>query len=339
MSEKKVVLSIIIPVYNVEAHLEQCIRSILQSEIHDLEIFLIDDQSTDASGQLCDFFAQQYDHCYSYHNEKNKGLGATRNIGLNKARGEYITFIDADDYINSEQLNNIVSILMTNNKTDLFLMNAHKVYNNGIKEPIDQPYESEKLFNQTREEVFSYLALQKKYPGSACTKIIRREIILENAIFFQEGVLSEDLEWVVRALLFSKTFNSVEGEYYYYRQQRHGSITSSVSEKRLWGIINAIERSVKDVENEDAIVRRTIKGFMAYEYLIALWMYDQIKNNLTRDRESIYKNFFLKNIKLLNYKRDKKYQIIKYILELTGVDFTARILTIIKRGIINVKKK
>lgn len=330
MQKKEVILSIIIPVYNVEEYLEQCINSILLAEKECIEIILVDDQSTDTSGQICDSFAQKYCNCYSYHNRENKGPGATRNYGVSMARGRFVTFIDADDYVNSEQIKSIICILTENDGIDLYFMNAHKVYRDGSKEPLDQPYERKDLSNKTKEEVLTYLASRQKYPGSACTKIIKREIIVENALSFEEGVLSEDLEWVVKAILYSNTFDCIEGEYYYYRQQRNGSITSHASERRLSGIINAIEKSVKDAEKEDIVARQTINSFMAYEYMIAIWMYDQIKKDISWEKRLKYKSFFEDNLSLLNYQKDKKYHVIKRIIGLVGIDICARALTIVK---------
>lgn len=330
MNEKEIVLSIIVPVYNVNDYLEKCVMSILDAKRSDIEVILVDDKSTDGSAQKCDLLASNFNNCFSYHNLCNRGLGATRNYGVRKAKGEYVAFVDSDDYINTEQLVNIIDTLQKNKTIDLFFLNAFKIYSNGTNEPLEETYDERRLNSKTKEEVFRYLASRKKFPASACTKIIRRSILNENNLFFEEGVLSEDLEWVVKALLLSDNFGCIDGEYYYYRQQRKGSITSIASEKRLDGIINAIEKSMDDVRDESEMVKSTISGFMAYEYLIALWMYDQVKKNLTCEKVILYKNFFIKNKKLLTSKKEWKYRIVKVCIEIFGIDFLAGVLTKVK---------
>ena len=90
--------SVIIPVYNVENYLHRCINSILVQEYTDLEILLIDNGSTDSSGSICDTYASEYSNISAYHIE-NHGVGSARNFGLAKAQGEFICFVDADDYL------------------------------------------------------------------------------------------------------------------------------------------------------------------------------------------------------------------------------------------------
>ena len=93
-------LSIIVPVYNVEKHLVHCLESIAAQMCDDYELLLIDDGSTDASGALCDVFAREHPECrVVVIHQSNGGLSAARNAGIDRARGEYITFVDSDDYI------------------------------------------------------------------------------------------------------------------------------------------------------------------------------------------------------------------------------------------------
>ena len=96
-------ISVIVPIYNVEEYLPTCIESILNQTYKDLEILLIDDGSTDNSGKICDEYAKQDKRCIVIH-QQNKGVSATRNTGLNYATGKYISFVDGDDYIHPQMI-------------------------------------------------------------------------------------------------------------------------------------------------------------------------------------------------------------------------------------------
>ena len=90
--------SVIIPVYNVEKYIDRCLKSIISQNYDDLEIIVIDNGSTDSSGSICDTYASEYSNISVYHIE-NHGVGSARNFGLSKARGEFIYFVDSDDYL------------------------------------------------------------------------------------------------------------------------------------------------------------------------------------------------------------------------------------------------
>lgn len=107
-------LSVIIPVYNVEQYLERCVLSVVYQTYHNLEILLIDDGSQDQSGKICDQLSQKYKRIRVIH-KKNEGLSDARNKGLDLAKGEYITFLDSDDYIHPETYSILISQLETAN--------------------------------------------------------------------------------------------------------------------------------------------------------------------------------------------------------------------------------
>lgn len=98
---KDILLSVVIPVYNVEAYIEKCIESILSQSFINYEIILVNDGSTDRSGNICDMYANLYKNIYVYHIE-NKGVSNARNVGIRKAKGKYIHFMDSDDTIDKQ---------------------------------------------------------------------------------------------------------------------------------------------------------------------------------------------------------------------------------------------
>ena len=111
-------LSIIIPVYNIENYLERCINSIIAQNINECEIILVDDGSTDTSSNICDFYSKQYDYIHTIH-QINQGLSCARNTGIKNAKGDYIWFIDGDDYIENNALRIILDQISSN--SDIYI--------------------------------------------------------------------------------------------------------------------------------------------------------------------------------------------------------------------------
>ena len=112
--DSDILISIIVPVYNVEKYLERCIKTLVTQDINNYEILLVDDGSKDNSAKLCDMYSDKYQNIRVFH-KKNEGLGLTRNYGMEKAIGKYIIFVDSDDYIKQNSLGDLCSYIVKNN--------------------------------------------------------------------------------------------------------------------------------------------------------------------------------------------------------------------------------
>lgn len=124
-------VSVIIPVYKAEKYLEKCVRSVLNQTFHDLEVILVDDGSPDSSGQICEEYAKKDSRIKVIH-QKNAGVAVARNVGLDLAAGEYITFVDSDDYIRPQMYEEMLKCAQ-NNHCDLVMCDCMKVYSDGRK--------------------------------------------------------------------------------------------------------------------------------------------------------------------------------------------------------------
>ena len=147
-------ISVIIPVYNVENYLEECIESILRQSYMDLEIILVDDESTDNSGNICDLYSKKDNRIKVIH-KKNGGLSSARNVGLKIAKGDYISFVDSDDFLSDKNVYSEMLEIIEKEKSDLVHGDAIKYYSeykkgyfNNLKNRVDfnGPIDSEKLF-------------------------------------------------------------------------------------------------------------------------------------------------------------------------------------------------
>jgi glycosyltransferase involved in cell wall biosynthesis len=223
-------LSIVVPVYNVKPYLQKCIDSLLDQDIEKsrYEIILVDDGSTDGSGQLCDEFAEKGSNITVIH-QKNQGLGAARNKGISHAKGTYIQFVDSDDYLESNVLSFLVE-KVEKDELDVLRFNYHNV---NEQYEVFEPNKVSKPFVDYQDSVCDGLTFLTERLGFGCyaVQFIIRRCLLANCLF-KEGILYEDAEWTPRMLLEAKRVTSTTTCVYYYLM-RKGSITQN-KDKGKW---------------------------------------------------------------------------------------------------------
>lgn len=186
-------VSIIIPVYNVEKYLYRCVKSILSQDYYDYEIILVDDGSTDGSGMICDELTEQHGHISVIH-KPNGGQGSARNAGLNHAKGKYIWFIDSDDYISPHSLSVIMSQITQGDFDALFFPYIKSNGNILIGEAVGKYHAGVYRGQQ--------LLLEGLVNMSMCTIVSLRSRWIDNRIFFREDIHFEDFEINPRVLKF-----------------------------------------------------------------------------------------------------------------------------------------
>ncbi len=212
-------LSIIVPVYKARRHLQNCIESILLQTYTDYELILVDDGSTDGSGAVCDRYAQECDKVRVIH-KKNGGLSSARNAGIAAARGEYITFVDADDIIASGTYYYNMRILLANPDIDIIEYPVNIHYETPQSEIVS--FKPEKV---TGNDIFTDWIKRKGYKHSyACNKIYRADLFL--FVRFPEGEVFEDLYTTPILIESSNCIYYSDCGFYYYIDQK-GSISNS----------------------------------------------------------------------------------------------------------------
>jgi glycosyltransferase involved in cell wall biosynthesis len=312
-------ISIIVPVYNVKQYLEECIESLLRQDLDDFEIILVNDGSTDGSGALCNDYSTRYEFIKVIHKE-NGGLSDARNAGLRATTGEYVVFVDSDDYLAHHALKTIAKSINLS-KPDVVFLEATKIFFDGRLVPMGDGYIKNAIDNRTKQEVLEHLSKLPKFPGSACTKMIKADLIKQHNLIFEKGLLSEDIDWTVRLLTAAETFAYCPIDYYYYRQGRASSITASVGSKNLQDLLFIIDKWA----NQDLGYRpfqREINAFMAYEYVIVLLIYASLDTITAKKKlEDIKKNRWL-----LHCGKSRKIKLINAVAGCLGIVATARIL-------------
>ena len=227
-NHKRKLLSVIVPVYNVEQYLERCVKSLIQQSYDNIEIILINDGSKDGSGELCDSLAKKYPGIKVIHKE-NGGVSSARNAGLNSAMGEYIAFVDPDDWVDIRMYETLISDIEDNHADAAFCYH---------KEAYDTHESSWKVCDKLRcvnqaEAMFACLAWPQKgggYFSAIWNKVFRREVIFAKnsgtILFPKDYLISEDEVWLVQALSRCKKVVLDPNDFYSW-YQRPGSALSN----------------------------------------------------------------------------------------------------------------
>lgn len=204
-------VSFILPVYNVEQYLERCVGSV-EEQCVDAEIILVDDGSTDGSGEIADRLSLEKINIRVIH-QKNGGLSAARNTGLRAAKGEYVLFVDSDDWLIPNTVDKLVEFA-DKEQLDIAVADFREVYEDGHVSPNTIPPIATETVNG---EAFFLRSLQAKQILMMVWKsIYRRQFLIDNELFFREGYNHEDEEWTPRVYLKAKRVKSIDCIFYNY---------------------------------------------------------------------------------------------------------------------------
>lgn len=269
-------LSIIVPVYNVQDYVEECIKSLLSQSLKEIEIIVVNDGSKDESLNI---IKKINDSRIKIINQENKGLSGARNMGIYIAKGEYITFVDSDDFIlDNNAYKNMIEII-TQEDSDIVIGKAMYYYS---KDNIKEFTNMDKIFfNKTMksDEYFERILNAKKYHAPVCFSIYRKSIIDENKIKFKEGFYHEDEDFTPKILLASKKISYYNRNFYAYRQ-REKSITSCLNNKKgedLIKIILGFRTVIDNIENNN--LKLEFGNYLSLLLLDTLYKYSHIKFN------------------------------------------------------------
>lgn len=219
-------ISIIVPVYNVEKYLDECIQSIVSQSYTDWECILIDDGSTDTSGIICDKWSKQDKRIRVIH-QPNQGVSAARNIGINNAKGQYINFIDSDDWIETEYLQDLMNATTTNS-TDLVVSGLIQDYTNG-NFSIYQPQHNN-TFKLNEMNISNFINLNRDFLLYGPTANLYQADIIHkyNIKFDAKATYGEDLLFNYNYLEHVKTISCINQAHYHYRIIGNGTLSSTI---------------------------------------------------------------------------------------------------------------
>ena len=261
---EKVRVSIIIPAYQAESYLDACVGNVLSQTFRALEAVLVDDGSTDTTPALCDAYAKKDARVRVIHQE-NGGLSAARNAGLSIASGEYVLFLDADDFWDDEEA--LSRLFERVEKTHVDVLNfSYKKFYEDTDEKVpyfdQRPAMPESLSG--KKEQAEYLTENGLYIASACNKLILRELLNTPDMRFEPGIFSEDIVWCLKLLMKAKSLEFVCENFYCYRQ-RKGSITHTIDDKKCRDLCNNILKCAALSAQADEDVKPSAERYSAYQ--------------------------------------------------------------------------
>ena len=312
-------LSIIIPVYNVEQYLQSCVQSVITQTYQDLQVILVNDGSTDSSGILCDQLAQQDSRMQVVHKE-NGGLSDARNAGLKVATGDYVAFLDSDDvYLQNDGLELLMALAQAE-QPDVLLFQAVDVYPH--HQTVRKAYDVEYMATHLGVEVFAQLVRTQSFNMSACFQLIRRDLLEQYQIYFQKGLLSEDVDWSLRLWRHVSNVRAMNLPLYGY-QHREGSISTTYTIRNLRSYEYIFAKFVqlykeRVVEAAAELYWQTVMGYLAQMYTSCLYACGQIARKDKLEAYAILKRYATLLEHSISIKSDR---VIK-INRLLGLSFT-----------------
>lgn len=319
-------ISFIIPVYKVEKYLDDCVQSIVSQSYRNIEVLLVDDGSPDSCPALCDGWANADPRIKAFH-KFNGGLSDARNYGLQKATGDYVIFVDSDDFwIGNDSLQKLVLLIERYPECDFYSFNCQYYFPNSrtfrkwvsyssvLKNPIDG------------SNALCLLISSGTLPMSANLKIIKRKWLLDTGISFKVNQISEDVPWFINLLDRCKKCIFVNDYVYAYRQNVAGSITANFNEKSFNSLLEIIKNELLLIDkrsfNQDA--KDSLKSFLAYELSILM----SGISKLPKEKKYIARSEVKSLCWLFKYTQNPKVYLISLVYKAFGYLFTEYLLMI-----------
>ena len=245
-SVTKPIVSVVVPVYNLEKYIVQCVESVLtSSDKVELEIILVNDGSVDNSAIICDNLAQQHPEIRVIH-KPNGGAAETRNAGIYAAQGKYLMFVDGDDFLPEGAVAAIMEKAEPN--VDIFTYGYYEYYGENDIEPMAH-FDAARLGGGNAFGGVSPLPMPWLY-------VVDRQYVVENELFMRKSLLDEDEEWTARLFALEPRVKTLEGHYYYYRRNRENSLTFNRKYKNSVADIEIIKLLLEEMKNS----KYTAKG-------------------------------------------------------------------------------
>lgn len=312
MSEK---VSIIIPVYNVEKYIEECLNSVVNQTYRNIEIIIVNDGSTDNSKKICKDFAQK-DKRIIFVDDVNHGVSHARNIGLERATGDFITFVDSDDWIDKKMIETLYMNAVKYN-SDIIACD-YIIYDNSIEVLHSQRTEIEIITE--KKEMYNKLFSRQFYGGYLWNKLIRKECIYKNKkllISFNENIkIEEDTLFIANIIENIKKLVFIPSEkLYYYRIRNNSAVRFSYSKKDLSKLLSL--KKFIEIKNKYNL---NLDNQLEYEYYTLARQGKYIikkekilDNNLNKLIKTVSKKYFFKAISGVGLKEKIKVLLLAFI--------------------------
>lgn len=284
----KDLVSVVVPVYNVEMYLEECIDSVLAQTYENWEMILVDDGSTDGSGAICDAYAAKDPRIQVVH-QKNGGLSEARNTGLAHSSGEYVYFLDSDDWIISEALTELVGRIEEEN-ADIVYFDAVSFLDGSDAGETEQRYIRRNLYpTEEGHTVLGWLQDNREYHSAVQLLFMRRSLLAEKHLTFYPGVLYEDMLFTYQ--LYCRAERAAYmNQALYHRRYRSNSIMTSAKTRKNFDSACEVYRKVREFSEDEGIMQNPIsEKYISRCAFNGLNMYRQISKTEQKECREAYK--------------------------------------------------
>ena len=285
-------VSVIVPAYNAEKTIEKCINSLINQTFDDYEIIILNDGSIDGTKKILKRF--ENNKKIKIINKSNEGIGKTRNLGIRRASGEYIMFVDSDDYVDNQIIEKYYKFALENN-LDLVTSTYKKVINNNIISWPGTKYDIGNL--KTNPQILNYIEY------GPCAKLYRRELIIKNNIFFIEDKKYEDFPFVCKAILKSNLIGYLNGAYYYYVINDNSETTTI--DRRVFDILDIL-KIIKDDYKDEEYLKDEI-DFLIIDKVTTYMLQQSKQKDLIVRKKFINDGYKFINTNVKNWKKNKYY--------------------------------
>ena len=310
MVENKELISVIVPIFNVEKYLKKTIESIISQIYIYIEIILVDDGSNDTSSEICEFYAKKDKRIKVFYQE-NKGVSSARNLGISNANGKYIVFIDGDDYVTPEYISSLYNDIEENN-VDLAVQMYINYFNKkkkirSVKEDINK--------KMSGIEFIDYEILDGR-DCSSYVKIYKKSIIDKFEIKFNECISNlEDMLFLFEYCLQCKDIMYTSKTNYYRIIRNDGVVFSGFNEKKLTAlkVFDIINNELQKYDNKIYVMKNMLNKFNAVMYFCGEIIYERKRNNIYNNLLIIAKNIYSKYNSDISNKNRMKYLLLIYV--------------------------
>lgn len=309
--------SVIVPVYNVEEYLDECVKSVIEQTFTDWELILVDDGSSDNSYKICCSYAENDARIKAIHQE-NTGASGARNNGISNAAGEYILFLDSDDFYNKNICLEIISNKLDEAGSDILVFGCTDFNMMTGKSIVSRTgYNLELIDKNNYRDTMHYLLSNKMIPGGPTIFAFRRDIVIQNDIRFKQGIQDEDYDFVLSVFLNSKSVTAIDDPFYSYRHGRAESVTGSGNILMIRGIDYTVNKWIPIcLDMKDEILRKDYLNYIAFIYTTGFVVTGRMKGETKK--ESI--NLMKKHTDVLKYGYWRKTRITKLAVKLMGMN-------------------
>ncbi len=281
-------ISVIIPVYNVEEYLRECVENVIKQTYPKYEIILVDDGSTDSSGKICDEYSEN--ERVTVIHQKNSGLSAARNAGFDAANGEYVYFLDSDDYIAENTLETLLRIAKKDN-SDIVFFDAVSFADTDDFSVRQNYIRKNKYETSSGTKMLEKLFENGEYHSAVPLLFLKKSFLNDNSIRFINGILYEDMVYTYQAFCFAKTVSQCKDAFYHRRYRKSSIMTSKKNKKHFLSALTVYREVKTFAEKHNTANSKTAVNYIIRCAFNVFNIYEKLGKSEKKEAKNELKNF------------------------------------------------